>query len=158
MDLTIKRASKFCRRYSCWWDDNTRRLHFVFHLFVHLGFGISYPFMRGEPVYGQNAQLNSIQRCKYHIQMNNFKPVQRTVVTTLFKNEVYALKEGKKILGYIGKQECPCESRTIRDNMLRSTVLHDELNAIQSNEEWRFCSKLGPKRLWNALPFSLKTP
>lgn len=53
----------------------------------------------------------------------------------MFKNDVNALNEKKKFLHYIGKQEWPCALHAIRDNMLRTMVLDDELNENQRKED-----------------------
>lgn len=84
--------------------------------------------MSGDSVPGLPRQLKNIHRCIYYSEKINSKPVQHPLVTSLFKNSVYALKEQKKVSHYIGKEEWPCDLHTKRDNMLRTTVLGNELN------------------------------
>lgn len=91
--------------------------------------------MRGDPVQGQKPQQSTIHRCKFYFKMNNLKPFQHTVVTTLLKDVVYALQEKMKFLNHIGKRKWSCELHTIGNNMLRPTATHDVLNENQSNED-----------------------
>lgn len=68
--------------------------------------------------------------------MNNLKPVQPVVITDLLKNGMFALQEPKNFFFTLENRNGPHQSQILPRNMLRTRILHEELNENQCNENY----------------------
>lgn len=50
-------------------------------------------FMSSKYEKSETAQLNAINLCRHYHETNNSKPTQQSIVSIMYKNAVYAIKE-----------------------------------------------------------------
>ena len=107
----------------------------IFRKFVSLhSLRISTIFMNAAEPIEVRAQGNTLHRAKEYCLLNGLKTVQYSVINSQFKMALLALEEERKFLDYIGSDEWPPQMSTIRNNMLRSTLLDDEIEGNKGNE------------------------
>jgi len=80
------------------------------------------------------AQLYTLYRAKDYCLLNGLKTVQYTTINELFKMALLAISEEKKFLEYLGSDEWPIQMSTIKENLLKSTVLDGEIEGNKGNE------------------------
>lgn len=90
--------------------------------------------MYGHLKYVKEAQLNTNHCCRHYSAKKYFKSVQHTVVSSLFKNCVYALGEEERLLDYIQRDKWPLEVPELHDNLLQTANLDDKSSRNHGND------------------------
>lgn len=107
----------------------------LFKSFVHFwAFRSAKAFMNAMNDGLEDAQVNTIHRLKYWSEANQYKSAQSKIVVEQFKLAVFALQEEAKFLKYINEDEWPANMDTTKENILRTTVLDQELNSNNGND------------------------
>ncbi len=107
----------------------------IFTKFVTLhSLRMSTVFMNASSDTEVEAQCNTLHRAKEHFLLNGLKTIQYQLINHQFKMAMSALDEEKKFLKYLGSTEWPSQMISIRRNLLRSTVMDDEIESNKGNE------------------------
>lgn len=97
-------------------------------------------FMNASGEKGERAQILTIYRARDVCKESMFKPVRHDIISKLFQLSVDAINEERKFLLFLSPSTWPEEMSILRSNLLRSTILDDQLE-----------SNRGEKRLLKAL-------
>lgn len=91
-------------------------------------------FMKAEEKEGRSVQVNTIYRLREVCKLNNFKPVQHSIVAEQYIKATKALKEARKFETFLESKTWPTDMAAIQTNMLRGTKLDSEVEENQGNE------------------------
>ncbi len=107
----------------------------VYRSFVRLNsLYCSKNFMNPDTKFGDKVQINTLYRVKDLYALNGYKTVQHEQVTEQYKLSLDALLEEEKFLKYLKADKWPAGTTTIRQNLLQSTVMDEELVANRGND------------------------
>lgn len=91
-------------------------------------------FLNRSEVYSAVAEISAIYRCNHYFETSELVTVQQDTVTEKIKHAPSALYDRKEVLKFIGRQSWCREMHTLRDNLLRITVIGAELCENQGIE------------------------
>ena len=107
----------------------------VYRSFVRLNsLYCSRNFMNPDPKFGDDVQINALHRIKELYILNGSRTVQHQTVTEQYKLSLDALCEEQKFLKYLNAETWPAGTENVRQNLLRSTVMDDELISNRGND------------------------
>ncbi len=107
----------------------------VFRSFLKLNsLYCSKAFMNHSSEHGVDAQVNTLYRLKNLYSMNGYNCIQSDTVTEQYKIAVEALQEERKFLDYLELDSWPKEMDTVRNNLLRTTSMDDEILLNRGND------------------------
>ncbi len=92
-------------------------------------------FMNHNARNGIEAQINALHRLKDVCSLNDFTTVQHETVTEQYKLANEALQEEKKFLNYLEMDKWPNGMENIRNNLLRTTSMDDEITLNRGNDQ-----------------------
>ncbi len=109
----------------------------IFRNFIHItSLKSAKTFMNAKHQYGERAQVYSLYRAKDIYQQRNFsKAVQPDEITRQYELSIYAIEEESKFLKYIHPDPWPTEMNVLRQNLLQTTQLNDEIQCNHGNKE-----------------------
>lgn len=99
-----------------------------------------------------DAQVNCLHRMRHWSEMHGYKPVQPRTISEQFDLAVLALAEEQKFLDFITEDKWPQNMETVKENLLRTTLLDRELIGNSGNDSdllpslWKSFKRLYPGR------------
>lgn len=100
----------------------------------------------------EDAQVNAIFRARHWCEKNEYRPIRPSMLNEQFRFAKMALYEEAKFLVLIDEDEWPKHMETTANNLLRTTIFDDELDANKGNEAdaledlWNTFTRLYPGR------------
>ncbi len=120
----------------------------VYRNFLHLtSLKSAKAFMNAKHPDGERAQIYSIYRCQDIYRQRSFsKAIQPDEVSRQYELSLYSIEEEKKFLKYISPDNWPKEMGTLRQNLLRTIQLSDDVVLNHGNKEVLPCLLKAYKR------------
>ena len=109
----------------------------VFRKFLHVNsIRASKAFMNAKHKYGERAQVYAIYRVQDVYRQRCFsKAIQPDELTHQYEMALYSIEEEEKFCNYIAPDKWPAEMNTIRDNLLKTVQLSEEVSLNHGNKE-----------------------
>ncbi len=109
----------------------------VYRNFIHItSLKSAKVFMNAKHKLGEQAQVNTIYRAQDVYRDRKYsKPVQPDEISKQYELSIYALEEEEKFLKFIAPDKWPSEMETLRQNLLRTVQLNDEIVLNHGNIE-----------------------
>lgn len=86
--------------------------------------------MRAAEWDGEKAKNNTILLARDINCMNGFNTVQNAVIDTQLQLDVHALPEKENLIKLIRTDRWPVKMTALRENLLRSTIIFDEITKV----------------------------
>ncbi len=109
----------------------------VFRKFLHItSLKSAKNFMNANHKYGELAQIYTIYRVQEIYRDRSFsKAVQPDEVSKQYEHSIYSIEEENKFLRYLHPDSWPVEMTTVRENLLKTTQMGEEVVANHGNKD-----------------------
>ncbi len=109
----------------------------VFRKFIHItSLKSAKTFMNAKHKHGEKAQIYSLYRVQDIYRERQFtKAIQPEELTKQYELSIYSIEEEEKFLEYIKPESWPSEMATLRDNLLKTVQLGDEVQSNHGNRD-----------------------